>query len=742
MSGRSPAKIVEAARSDGRDNLLETEGLELLRAIGIAVPECVFVRDAAQLGEGDLRALPGFEVVVKVVSPEVLHKSDEGGVVFAAKEVNSVKQTIQSMEEAFDGRDVRGYLLVECVEYDPSLGGELLMSARWTDDFGPVVTYGAGGVYTEFLAENFRASRDVAIASAEDLSPASAEALIRGVAVTKLLTGELRGQDERIAMHQIIETLLKFGALARETMPDVLSEFEVNPFVISEGRLVPLDVLARCALATAAKPASRPVRKLKNLFEPKSIAFVGVSERMNPGRVSLINTLRAGFERERVYVVKPGSDTIEGCACYPDLESLPEKVDKLVLAVAAGQVPEMLAVILEKQLAENVVLIPGGIGETEGSTAIVEKLHHALAKARDSDWRGPLLVGANSMGVRSVPGRYDTTFLPERKLPMPEAPLAPIAYISQSGAFYGAKGGKVGLAPRYAISVGNQTDLTIGDYLAYLKDDPKLEIFAIYVEGFQPLDGARFLSAAREISKRGKTIVLYRAGRTAEGQSASASHTASIAGDYAVTRQLAESAGVIVCDTTDDFEDMVKLFAFLGSKTVNGSRLGAISNAGFECVSISDHLTDLRLTEFTEPTKTGLRALLKEARLDEVIDVRNPVDITPIMPDAPFEKAVRLVLEDDNVDVALVACVPLTGALQTLAPGDSHAEDIYAENSVAMRLVRLKDQVDKPWVVAVDGGPLYDPMARLLEEHGIPTFRTADRALRLLTRFCGAKIGR
>ena len=186
---------------------------------------------------------------------------------------------------------------------------------------------------------------------------------------------------------------------------------------------------------------------------------------------------------------------------------------------------------------------------------------------------------------------------------------------------------------------------------------------------------------------------------------------------------------------------MVKLFAFLGSKPVTGPRLGAISNAGFECVSIGDHLTDLRLASFTERTTAGLRALLKERRLDEVVDVRNPVDITPIMPDAPFEEAVRLVLEDDNVDVGLVGCVPLTGALQTLAPGDAHAEDIYSADSVAMRLVRLKNQVAKPWVAAVDGGPLYDPMARLLEENGIPTFRTSDRALRLFGRFCSAKIG-
>jgi acyl-CoA synthetase (NDP forming) len=186
---------------------------------------------------------------------------------------------------------------------------------------------------------------------------------------------------------------------------------------------------------------------------------------------------------------------------------------------------------------------------------------------------------------------------------------------------------------------------------------------------------------------------------------------------------------------------MVKLAVLLESRPVKGLRLGAISNAGFECVSMADHAADLQLATLSDDTVAGLRLLLEESRLDGVVDVRNPVDLTPIMPDDPFERAVRLVLEDDNVDVGLVGCVPLTGALQTLDPGDDHSEDIYSDDSVAMRLIRLKQQVKVPWVVAVDGGPLYDPMARLLEANGIPAFRTADRALRLLSRYCSAKLG-
>jgi acyl-CoA synthetase (NDP forming) len=743
MDQRKIETVIDDARSAGRDTLLEHEGFELLAAMGIGTPEFIFIRDAGALSEADLTALPGDRVVVKVVSPDIQHKSDAGGIAFVAKGLQQVGRAVGRMAKAFSSEDVRGYLVAQHIDYDARLGGELLFAIRWTDDFGPVVVFGAGGIYTEFLADHL--GSDVAIASAARVDRSGAETILRDHPIVRLVAGQMRGQPARVALGQLIDMFLKFAELARETMPGEIEELEVNPFVISGGRLVPLDILVRCGSRGAKReeePLPRPVGKIRQLLRPRSMAFVGVSERMNPGRVSLVNTLRAGFDRERICIVKAGAPSIEGCACYPGLDALPDAVDHLVLAVSASQIPDVLASVVDKQLAESVLLIPGGLEEKEGSKKIVAEIMSIVQRSRESEWGGPVLVGANSMGIRSQPGHYDTTFLPDYKLPMSGAPAAPIAFISQSGAFYAAKGGKLALAPRYAISVGNQTDLTIGDYLMYLKDDSEVEIFAVYAEGFAAWDGGRFLDAAREITARGKTVLLYRAGRTAAGARASASHTASLAGDYTVARQLAEQAGVVVCETTADFEGLLKLFALLNSYEVRGLRLGAISNAGFECVSIADHLADLRLAELTEHTLAGLRALLAECRLDEVVDVRNPVDLTPLMPDAPFAAATRLLIADPNVDVAIVGCVPLSPALQTLAAGSGHVEDIHRPESVAMRLVELRNQTKKAWIVAVDGGSLYDPMARLLEENGIPTFRTADRALCLFSRYCCARLRR
>jgi acyl-CoA synthetase (NDP forming) len=735
------AAIVEGARADGRDVLLESEGLQVLAATGIATPEYAVVAHADALPSLDLAAFSGDSVVLKVLSPKILHKSDVGGVRVVPRDREALGSAIRELDGRFEGNDVRGFLVVEHVAYDPSLGGELLLGIRWTDDFGPVVTCGAGGIQAEFLADALEPGSDIAIATPYGLDTGSVERLLQNLAVTRLITGEFRGRPARLESGRLVDLFMKFAQLARDVCPRYISELEVNPLAVAGERLLPLDVLVKCGQVSEVHPDARPLHKIKNLLEPRSIGIVGVSGRMNPGRLILDNLIRQGFDRARIHLVKAGPETIEGCRCYPDVESLPGRLDILILAVAAAQLPELLTAVVEHERAESIILIPGGLEEKKGSEEIVTRTRSLLARARGSEWGGPVINGGNSMGIRSRPGGYDTTFIPDYKLRSAPTNVYPIAFISQSGAFYVAKGGKLGLDPKYAISIGNQMDLTIGDYLTYLKDDDELEIFAVYAEGFRQLDGLRFIEAARQITAKGKAVILYRAGRSSAGAAASAGHTAAIAGDYAVNRELAGHAGVLVCETTVDFEDMVKLFALLGNARVTGTRLGAVSNAGFECVSISDHLGGLELADLTEHTQAGLLSLLKGCRVDEVVDIRNPVDLTPMMPDAPFVEGCRLVMDDENVDLGLVACVPLTAALQTLAPAETHAEDVYAEESVARRLVKLKDQVNKPWVAVVDGGPLFDPMARMLEGAGIPTFRTADRALRLFGRFCSAKLG-
>jgi len=733
--------IIGAARARGDRVLLEPEGMAVLEAMGIPVPAHLFVRGSAEAASADLSPLAGDRVVVKVISPRILHKSEAGGVAVVPREPHAVATAIRDMEARLGTQAIAGFTINQFVAYDRSLGHELLLGLRWTEDFGPVVTLGAGGIYAEFLAESFKPGREIAI-----LSPAMSDAgLIRSalgeIAITRLVTGRLRGQSPRLDIERLVGAVGRFMTLAQTFAPAEIAECEINPLVVTPGGLVALDILITLGASRAPVRPARPIAKLKNLLEPQSAAIIGVSEKLNPGHIILDNLIREGFARDRIYVVKPGIDRIEGCRCVPDVASIPEKVDLFILAVAAAQAPEVVAEVIEREKAEGLIVIPGGLEEKQGTGALTSRMSAALARARSSAWQGPVINGGNCLGIRSRPGRYDTMFIADFKLPVPRGDASPVAIISQSGAFAVARMSRLSaLNPKYSISIGNQMDLTIGDYLAYLKDDPEIEVFAVYVEGFARLDGLAFLEAAREITRGGRAVILYRAGRTAAGAQASASHTAAIAGDYAVTRELARQAGVVVAGSLQDFDDLTRLFTFLRRKRVDGWRLGAISNAGFECVAMADNLGRFALASFDARTSERLQAIFRESKIDAVVDVHNPLDLTPMTGDAAYEQVARTVLASDGVDVGVVGVVPLTVTMNTLPPGEGHTDDVFRDDSTAGRMVRLHRESVKAWVAVVDAGSLYDPMVRLLEQGGVPTFRTADTALRLFDLYCGTRL--
>jgi acyl-CoA synthetase (NDP forming) len=348
------------------------------------------------------------------------------------------------------------------------------------------------------------------------------------------------------------------------------------------------------------------------------------------------------------------------------------------------------------------------------------------------------------MGVRSIPGRYDATFIPGHKSsPDPAAPAVPLAVLSQSGAFAIARLDRLSrLRPQYLVTLGNQTDLTAGDYLACWQDDPGIEVVACYLEGFRPGDGAGFLEAAERVRARGGTVILYLGSRTPAGAAAAASHTAALAPDHALAGALLRASGVLLANTFEEFEDLVRLAMALRGRDLGGCRLGAVSNAGFECVAAADHQGIFTFPELGPSTVEKVMALLAERRLEGVVGVRHPLDLTPITDDAGFAAAVEAVLADPAVDLGLVGAVPLTPALATLAAGAGHGEDATAPGALGPRLARLYAATSKAWVVVIDGGRLYDPLAGLLEAAGMAVFRSVDRALRALAAYAAHRLGR
>jgi acyl-CoA synthetase (NDP forming) len=534
-------------------------------------------------------------------------------------------------------------------------------------------------------------------------------------------------------MEALRELVLRLLDAGEESFPFPFEELEINPLVVGPHGLTALDAFVRMGGRKVPSPTPRPLDKVRRLLEPRSIAVVGVSASMNPGRMIVRSLIREGFDPSRISIVKEGCAEIEGCACVGSIEELPEPVDLIVLSIGAEAVSSAMASIIEGRMAESVIVIPGGLGERDGSEELEGAVRRMIEASRSTEWGGPVVNGGNSLGIRSIAGDCDTMFLPDHKVAPATRPGDGIAIVSQSGALAASLATRLApISPRTIVSIGNQIDLTAGDYMSALAEDPSIDLFAFYVEGFRPGDGRQWLEAASRAIDAGKRVILYRAGRTPEGARASASHTAALAGDAVVTRELARGCGVVVADTLDDFEDLIRTFWLLRERPLAGLRVGAVSNAGFECVTMADNPGRFRFVPFGDSTASRIGLLLRQSRLDAIMNVRNPLDLNPMMTDEAFAEAVRTVLADPGVDIGVVGCVPLTGALRTLPPGDHHDEDLRAEGSIGMKLAELWQLTRKPWVAIVDAGASYDPFARLLAEAGIPTFRRADRAMRIV----------
>ena len=193
-----------------------------------------------------------------------------------------------------------------------------------------------------------------------------------------------------------------------------LAEIEVNPFAFVQQRMVPLDGRGRLGLL-AAPLVPRPLAHTERLLEPPSMAIVGVSsKRENFGRIILENTLACGFPTDQLRVIKPGVDRLDGVACLPNIGGLREFVDLLVIATSSQDVPAVMQEAVDSQKVGSVILIPGGIGETESSKPLEAELRRTIQAVRQRPDRGPVVLGGNLLAfVRAPVATIHSLFPPQ-----------------------------------------------------------------------------------------------------------------------------------------------------------------------------------------------------------------------------------------------------------------------------------------------------------------------------------------
>jgi indolepyruvate ferredoxin oxidoreductase beta subunit len=737
-------RMLVRAYDEGRKQLYEHEVYTLVELVGaISPPRYVFVPKGGMIAEENLAQFPGERVVLKLVSPDVVHKSDAQAVLFVPKQLDAVRREIDRLVERHAaGATVAGVLVVEYVEPEfRGFGSELFVGVRATREFGPVIAAGLGGVDTEYLASKMRPGVAVAKAVATDTSAEAFLEMFKATAAYDVLAGRVRGHRRIVSDGELLRCFRAFIAIARrfcvdrgEVGPDV-GELEVNPFAFRQQRLIPLDGRGQLRTATH-RPPPRPLDKVRSLLEPRTIGVLGVSAKsMNFGRIILANVRRCGFPAERLVIIKDDAREVDGVRCVTSLAALTEPLDLLVIAAPATELPAIVHAANESGKVRAAVMIPGGVGETEGSAAIEAEVRAAIAAGRQRPDGGTVFLGPNCMGVQSRPGGYDTFFIPPAKLDTRwRAPARRVAVVSQSGAFIIARLSQLAtLDPAIAVSIGNQLDLTVADLLRAVGARDDIDAIGVYVEGFADTDGLDFLRATAEVTAAGKSVVFYKAGRTETGRSAAAGHTASVAGDYDICLAAAAHAGALVADSFRDFEHLLELATFLHGKAVGGPRVFALTNAGMEAVAMADAVRgpdyEITMPLPSEALRAAMLAALQRHKLERLVNARNPLDLTPMANEDAYLDLARLLLDSNEVDALILSCVPLTPQLKTTP------DELRGGGSLAERLPQLFAETRKPLVFVVDAGALYDPLASAVRAAGVPVFRTSDQAARALGRY-------
>ncbi|MCZ2495195.1 CoA-binding protein [Xylophilus sp. Kf1] len=354
---------------------------------------------------------------------------------------------------------------------------------------------------------------------------------------------------------------------------------------------------------------------MRCLLSPRSVAVIGASdEPLRIGGRPLSYMLGQRFAG-RLMPVNPNRSTIQGLTAYPSVLALPETPDVAIVAVAAAAVPGVVAELAARGVPAAVVFSAGFSEMGEEGAALEQRM---LDAARGGGLR---LLGPNSLGVINPRCAFYGTFSASLELGFPQPGRVGIA--SQSGAYGGHILGlarECGIGISASVMSGNESDIGLGDIVQAMVDDPDTDVITVYCEGVR--DGPRLLAALEAARQARKPVVMMKVGTSAVGSAAAQSHTASIAGDDAVTDAVLAEHGVVRALSTEHMLDVARL----ATRRIYpvGNSLGVITVSGGAGVIVSDAADAAGLPMPEMPAEA--QALLKQ--LIPFASPRNPVDCT------------------------------------------------------------------------------------------------------------------
>jgi len=674
--------------------LTESEGYDLLKKYDIPVPEYGIATTAEQAA--DVAAKIGFPVVMKIVSPQILHKSDAGGVIIGVaskEEAISAYNKIIANVSAYDPKaEIKGVIVVEMAK---SGGVELLIGGNTDITFGKVITFGIGGVLVELVQDV--SLRILPVAESE------IREMIREINSYKLISG-YRGEgpkDEEL----LVKILM--GACKMFAENDI-KEFDINPLRLYEKGACALDSAIIMSDELEALHKEEYIEVPLDYFNPKTIAVIGASD--DPSKMGYACMRNLLEFKGALYPVNNRRDVIMGRKVYASVLDIPEEtVDMVVITVPGKIVPSVMEECGQKGV-KIAVVITAGFKEMSDEGAALEDEVVAIARKY-----GTRIVGPNCLGLIIPPIKVDTTYV--KKSPNP----GNIAFISQSGAIVNTVVDWSlvrGIGYSMVVSVGNQADLNFFDYLRAADADPNTRAIIMYVE--QIKNGKAFLEVVSEVTKH-KPVIALKAGSSKRGQAAAASHTGSLSGSWEVYIEAFRKAGVLlVHDLTSAFYAAEMLSNPKGYP--KGRRAVVVTNAGGFAVLSTDY-AERNGIEIIDLPKEVIAEL--DSFLPEFWNRGNPIDLLGDATDKRFEMTFDVLAKHSDLwDMCFMIGFP---------------NNILPSERVAELLLDLSKKTDNLVIPTLLGGDWVNEGRKALHEVGLPNFDELDYTYRVVGRMMAQK---